>query len=542
MITICDDLGNCSAGFYCQSGAIDETGIGTGIGGACPVGYWCGNNTVTPVACLPGTYQPSTGASASSDCLPCPAGMYCAFNASVAPTGQCSAGYYCLEGSSTPKPTGNNGDVCPLGSYCPAQSAEPQPCPAGTFNNETTQFTCHICTEGYYCTGNQSSWSGLCPKGYYCPAGTQFATQYPCPYGTFNNMTGASAVSACTVCSPGQYCSSSGLSTPDGLCSEGFYCSERAITMMPVSDSTGGPCQAGTYCPAGSITPKQCDMGSYCAQNMLATVSGNCSAGAFCIGGAKVPWPVDFVTGYTCPASFYCTTGTTAPESCSVGTYSITAGSSNSSYCVACTPGQYCDALNASIPTGLCAAGFYCPGDQSVSNPVIFPCPTGSFCPTGSPAPTQCAAGIQIYIIRVLMLAGTYQDQMNQSSCKPCPAGSWCPSNCTTATVCPEGSYCPWNTSAPTQHLCPSGTFNNDTGASSLDDCHVCTAGYYCNGPGLTTPTSVCNAGFYCAGGATVSTQKRCPAGAYCPSGSSQPTPCPAGYSTNSTGNTSMTI
>jgi hypothetical protein len=30
----------------------------------------------------------------------------------------------------------------------------------------------------------------ICPSGYYCPNGTEFDLQYPCPVGTFNNLTG----------------------------------------------------------------------------------------------------------------------------------------------------------------------------------------------------------------------------------------------------------------------------------------------------------------------------------------------------------------
>ena len=57
-------------------------------------------------------------------------------------------------------------------------------------------------------------------------------------------------------------------------------------------------------------------------------------------------------------------------------------------------------------------------------------------------------------------------------------------------------------------------------------DCFDCTSGYYCETPGLTSPTGPCVAGFYCASRANDSspgdgvTGDVCPLGFYCPAGS----------------------
>ena len=48
---------------------------------------------------------------------------------------------------------------------------------------------CDVCEQGYYCI-NQTVNPTICPQGYYCPAGTEFAEQYPCDEGTYNNDTG----------------------------------------------------------------------------------------------------------------------------------------------------------------------------------------------------------------------------------------------------------------------------------------------------------------------------------------------------------------
>ena len=51
-----------------------------------------------------------------------------------------------------------------------------------------------MCPGGFYCNATSGPviiyGSYICPEGYYCPNGTEYAEQYPCPRGTFNNLTG----------------------------------------------------------------------------------------------------------------------------------------------------------------------------------------------------------------------------------------------------------------------------------------------------------------------------------------------------------------
>lgn len=44
-----------------------------------------------------------------------------------------------------------------------------------------------------------------CPKGYYCLAGTKWATQYPCPPGTFNAKETLESATQCQPCTPGTH-------------------------------------------------------------------------------------------------------------------------------------------------------------------------------------------------------------------------------------------------------------------------------------------------------------------------------------------------
>ncbi len=57
-----------------------------------------------------GTYGPDESYASESDCIRCPAGLYCEEPASDSPTAQCYAGYYCTGGALSPTP--RNHMVC----------------------------------------------------------------------------------------------------------------------------------------------------------------------------------------------------------------------------------------------------------------------------------------------------------------------------------------------------------------------------------------------------------------------------------------------
>ena len=132
--------------------------------------------------------------------------------------GKCHPGFYCLEGSTTPRPLGIHaglptrvvvpitdiaklqthtlvgGGVCPIGHYCTAgtTSANENPCPAGTYSLSRglrAEGECQPCPEGFFCKRGTSAYlNSPCPRGYYCPTGTKSATQYPCPAGKFTAL------------------------------------------------------------------------------------------------------------------------------------------------------------------------------------------------------------------------------------------------------------------------------------------------------------------------------------------------------------------
>ena len=61
----------------------------------------------------------------------------------------------------------------------------------------------------------------LCIPGYYCGLNTRSANQNPCPVGTYNNETHRASVNGCMPCLGGMYCDQPGLEWPAGLCNAG---------------------------------------------------------------------------------------------------------------------------------------------------------------------------------------------------------------------------------------------------------------------------------------------------------------------------------
>jgi len=126
---------NSTASFRCRPG---DTGDGNSESFYCPAGssskVQCPSGTYNfidgssieedCVPCPPGSYCPST--SSAAKIIPCPAGSYCVGGGSAAAT--CPIGFYCPQQSSTPVP-------CDPGSHCNAAGLS-QPsgsCSAGSY-------------------------------------------------------------------------------------------------------------------------------------------------------------------------------------------------------------------------------------------------------------------------------------------------------------------------------------------------------------------------------------------------------------------------
>ncbi len=183
------------------------------------------------------------------------------------PCDLCEEGFYC-DGKYSKHPCGGPDVFCPLGSYKPTLVERGYYSVGGT--NET-RFNQKMCTPGNFCI------DGLkrpCPIGYYCPDEGMFE---PLECGKLSLFCPGGSTSP-KIVAPGYY--SIGEST-DGKgstqtgqriapvghyatggvlreCPEGHYGSKAGL----FEDNCEGMCEAGWYCPRGSVSPKQTACGS----------------------------------------------------------------------------------------------------------------------------------------------------------------------------------------------------------------------------------------------------------------------------------------
>jgi hypothetical protein len=523
--------GSCTPGYYCTGGAASASPPNLGVGGApCPQGKFCPGNSA-PQSCLPGTFANVTGLSACWSCSP---GYYCLAE-QINPL-LCPNGSYCPEGTGTVQP------LCPRGTYSPTQglqnASQCLSCPGGQYcAGEGRIAPSGNCSAGYFCLSGAYTAAGqggpaptclpaaggVCPTGHYCPSGT--ATPHMCPPGTFNPSPGATSLSQCVACEGGKACLSHGLSSPTGPCANGYYCVSGSNTFTPTDGVMGNICPSGTSCGAGSASPHICDPGSYSPLPGQASCL-ICPAGYFCLAAA-----VNYSSN-ACPPGYYCPNGTVSAHQypCPPGTYRSLPLGINAASCLSCPGGQYCAGQAQTAVSGNCAGGYYCTTRVSSPTPaaggsdgVGGPCEAGTFCPSPSVAPSNCTAGRYCAADRLAATSG------------PCAASYYCsgnaqvpqPTDGVTGNICPAGHYCPEGSGAPI--ACAAGTFSGAAGNHHVGQCLNCTGGSYCATAGLTQVSGPCLSGYYCQGGDTVPTAKVCPAGYACPTGSQEPLACRPG-------------
>lgn len=585
--------GNCLARYYCKSGAWLATPTDGSTGGLCPAGGYCTVGTTEPTSCPDGQFNSFEGAEDSTGCIDCPKGYYCQGTRLPSPTGKCNAGYYCTGGSSTPQQY-----TASAGYYAPEGSVDQVPCAMGTFNPNTAAESCTACEEGKYCPSTQLTAGTACPVGFYCPTGS--AEPLPCPPGTYRATEGAKSKSECTNCDGGKYCEFAGKSAVTGDCAAGYYCKTGSPFEKPGDDEPNkyGPCPKGSYCVAGTTNPVGCSEGTYnpsmfgessadclacpstkyCKGTGLDAPTGQCRLGYYCDGGATTDEPsantcdpgekcpqgsasaikcpagtyqtdskkdtcnscpagyycppgTGDYTAYRCPTGYYCPSGTAnyIDYPCDVGTYNENTLQTTSASCISCKAGYYCVGKGQSAPTGLCAPGYYCSGGAMKQKPVGSVsygarCQPGQYCPEGSVTYTECKAGFYCPGDEMEAVKG------------PCQAGYFCnkgsktpaPTDGTQGNICPKGYYCPEGSSTATR--CPAGTYMSYKGAQALSECIKCTPGYYCDSPGTEEPTQLCTGGYYCPEGtSSPSASNQCPKKNSCPTGSAAAQLCSAG-------------
>jgi hypothetical protein len=76
--------------------------------------------------------------------------------------------------------------------------------------------------------------------------------------------------------------------------------------------------------------------------------------------GSKIANPKDGIMGVECPAGKYCPAGTVTPIGCPIGTYNPNTAGIALANCLTCKEGYTCAKRGLSDYTGRCPAGFFC--------------------------------------------------------------------------------------------------------------------------------------------------------------------------------------
>lgn len=263
----------------------------------------------------------------------------------------------------------------------------------------------------------------------------KYDTDNICPAGTYNELFSGSSSGACTACNGGSFCKTSGLEALSGACNEGYYCTTNAVYRanddhLSSSGATGGRCDSGNFCSAGSTSQTSCTSGKYCSEDYLFAVTGDCVERYYCIGGTNAERPTDLSTmfGNICPMGNYCPTGVSSPTQCGSGKYQPNEGAAASSECLDCPPGKYCSTPGLSSESGTCHEGFYCEGANVTPTPATAVCAIGYYCPIGSVQQIQCDGA-------------NYQSTTGQGSCTTCPTNKYC-FDTNSPQTCEAGFYC----------------------------------------------------------------------------------------------------
>lgn len=521
----------CTPGYRCPAGSSTPSPPGS----ECPMGSYC-NPSSSLQLCSPGSYGVVTGGiSQSQACTPCDPGFYCPASGLIKETRL----------------------LCPEGSFCPQGSALPSACPAGTASaalGQASFSSCRLCEMGLFCPAGTAV-GQVCPPHHYCPMGTADYTGFPCPPGTYSEVSGLFSPSQCHNCTAGSYCPGNTSPIPCSAgfynafargfsisscvpCEEGFACPLSGMIQMSV------PCDRGHYCPPGTLYPTQfpCPAGRYSDETNLVSQSEclPCPPGYSCALATSSSSISDCVPGSYCPEG----TASGHEIPCPMGTFSNLTHLISPQDCFPCTPGSYCLGGSTKV-SGPCPPGHYCPPKTTYS--MQYPCPAGTYSSSiGLHDSTQC----------VNCMPGSYCP-LAATRMTPCPTGTYSSVYNTQSAAAPAASFC---ISCPAGNRCISGSvvpvecglgFYSDSGAGS---CLECPRGHYCgsNTTALQLVFSggqkwskagdvagICFNGTYCANGMTRAPDllhNGCAAGFYCPAGTDYPIPCPAGTISESPG------
>ncbi|KAL7981551.1 hypothetical protein Chor_005639 [Crotalus horridus] len=532
--------GDCAAGFWCKGGAHVPNPDDGVSGQPCPAGHYCLSGALIPLTCPDGTWSGDEGNPDLQSCKSCPGGHFCNSTGLVSPSGLCDPGFYCIAGSTTPRPTdGISGAPCPVGHYCPSGSEIPTPCLPGTYMAETHgKERCPSCPERKYCIPGHLP--QLCPKGFYCPEGTGLDWK-PCPPGTYNPVQGIRSVIECQVCDGGKFCQYHNATDVTGECWEGFYCtqgSDRPNPIVQLNVASYGILALPQLLSFAPVFPFNQKFIAIIDQKISSHYKGiltilvtspdktNLRADHLQLQN-RLALALLAITVQGAPLS---------PILVQWGHLLLDQGYIRRYFCLQnssslvnskCPVGHYCPLGTMSENQFPCPQGTYNPNDISVmeqglplllvfvtqdsiaveelflQDPIwvhsIFDpdrihlylqvtskggqCPPGHYCVIGTDRPQPCPAG-------------SYNPFWEMDQCLDCPEGAYCNIGSANYTHCPAGHYCPKNTKFATQFPCPRGTYSEILSLRTVAECQPCPSGKFCSKPGLINPDGICMPGW----------------------------------------------
>ncbi len=298
-VAVVECTGNCSAGFYCPAGSVSQVqaNCADGPGSFCP--------EVRPLSVCAPVCMPQTIASGelfARRMLPLVVTVLQG-TATVVPA---APGFYTLPGTGLDATNQVTQVACQPGQYC--SDGVTNPCPAGTFG----------ATEAL----PSSACSGPCAAGYTCPASSTSPTQTPCG-------------------GVGVYC-------PEGS-AMAMFAAPGEYTVGPTYATRTGilPCPSGSYCVGGMRSP--CEAGTFgCADRLsIPTCNGPCTAGFFCPAGSVSSQQSACGGSASAPdaASYFCPQGAAAALRVGAGNYSTGSPADvphRRTGQAVCPPGRYC--------------------------------------------------------------------------------------------------------------------------------------------------------------------------------------------------------
>jgi hypothetical protein len=463
---------------HCECNAGHTPSTTTALCVECATGsYRSGPGNGACQLCAKGSYNANTKSITQNDCLPCAAGTY-QEEAGAAACTACIAGKYGIDSGADEEAVGCLG--------CPQNTANVN-------SGNVGRVSC-VCLLGY--TGNDGEVCNACEPGTYKDS-TGSAGCSSCPSDSGNNPAGSGALESCT-CNPG----TTGLDGSTCIpCAAGKFKTEAGAAVC-------GGCVAGEYSLAKALACETCPDNTRSAA--LSAALNECTC----------------VAGYTGPDGAECT-------ACVPGTYKIATGSAG---CSACAPGTYNAASGRSATCDMCTANSHSPAsstsaEQCACNAGAEPSGGGATCalcsagsyksPTGADMCTGCTTGSHIATpgatanvcqcnagwtgaqgaVCSECVAGTYKEGSGAAACVPCASGKFsdgvaaplaatclpCAAGKTTGgsdgraaesqcVACAAGTY----TELPEGNMvctaCPADTASPQPGATSSNDCALCSA------------------------------------------------------------------